>query len=52
MKTKEKVVVFRLLATMVDAGLSLMKAISILEKQEKNPVVKNILSKFSDELKS
>ncbi len=52
MKTKEKVVVFRLLATMVDAWLSLMKAISILEKQEKNPVVKNILSKFSDELKS
>ncbi|MDD5213319.1 MAG: type II secretion system F family protein [Candidatus Gracilibacteria bacterium] len=51
-KTSEKVVIFRLLATMVDAGLSLMKAISILEKQEKNPVVKNILSRFSDELKS
>lgn len=51
-KTKEKVVIFRLLATMVDAWLSLMKAISILEKQEKNPVVKNILSRFSDELKS
>lgn len=51
-KTSEKVVIFRLLATMVDAWLSLMKAISILEKQEKNPVVKNILSRFSDELKS
>ena len=51
-KTKEKVVIFRLLATMVDAGLSLMKAISILEKQEKNPVVKNILFKVWEELKS
>jgi hypothetical protein len=29
-----------------------MKAISILEKQEKNPVVKNILYKFLEELKS
>lgn len=51
-KTKEKVVIFRLLATMVDAWLSLMKAISILEKQEKNPVVKNILFRISEELKS
>lgn len=52
MKTKEKVVFYRLLATMVDSWISLLKAISILEKQEKNLVVKNILSKFQEELKS
>lgn len=51
-KTSEKVVIFRLLATMVDAWLTLMKAISILENQEKNLVVKNVLSKFSEELKT
>lgn len=51
-KTNEKVVIFRLLATMVDAWLTLMKAISILENQEKNLVVKNVLAKFSEELKT
>lgn len=51
-KTKEKVVIFRLLATMVDAGLSLMKALAILEKQEKNLVVKTTLYKIWEELKS
>ncbi|MDD4151654.1 MAG: type II secretion system F family protein, partial [Candidatus Gracilibacteria bacterium] len=51
-KTSEKVVIYRLLSTMVDAGISLLKAVAILEKQDKNPVVKNILSKFQEELKS
>ena len=35
-KTEQKVIFFRLLATMVNAGLSIMKSITILEKQEKN----------------
>lgn len=35
-KLEQKVIFFRLLATMVNAGLSIMKAITILEKQEKN----------------
>ncbi|MDD4151655.1 MAG: type II secretion system F family protein, partial [Candidatus Gracilibacteria bacterium] len=51
-KTSEKVVIYRLLSTMVDAGISLLKAVAILEKQDKNPVVKNVLSKFQEELKS
>lgn len=39
-KLEQKVIFFRLLATMVGAGLSIMKAISILEKQEKNVLLK------------
>jgi len=35
-KLEQKVIFFRLLATMVGAGLSIMKAITILGKQEKN----------------
>jgi type IV pilus assembly protein PilC len=43
-KTKEKVVLYRLLATMLNAGMPLIKAISVLEAQEKNVVLKNILA--------
>lgn len=39
-KIEQKVLFFRLLATMVNAGLSIVKAMSILEKQEKNVVLK------------
>lgn len=39
-KLEQKVIFFRLLATMVNAGLSIMKAINILEKQEKNVLLK------------
>ncbi|MCH8518616.1 type II secretion system F family protein [Candidatus Gracilibacteria bacterium] len=42
-KTKEKVILYRLLATMLNAGMPLIKSIGVLEKQEKNPVLKNIL---------
>ncbi len=48
---KDKVVLFRLLATMINAGISLVKAISILERQEKNPVLKKILKIFQAGLK-
>jgi type IV pilus assembly protein PilC len=43
-KIEQKVIFFRLLATMVNAGLSLMKSVNILEKQEKNPVMQKIYS--------
>lgn len=50
-RIKDKVIFFRLLATMINAGISLIKAIAILEKQEKNPVLKQILKTFWTELK-
>lgn len=52
LKTKDKLVFYRLLSTMSNAWVWLVKAISILEKQEKNPVLKNILSDFIFKLKS
>ena len=48
---KEKVVFYRLLATMVNAWISLLKSMTILEKQETNPVLKNILSRFKEEIR-
>ena len=39
-KFEHKVIFFRLLATMVNAGLSIMKSVNILEKQEKNVLLK------------
>lgn len=39
-KLEHKVVFFRLLATMVGAGLSVLKAVNILERQEKNALLK------------
>lgn len=49
-KTKEKVIFYRLLSTMTNAWMWLVKAIWVLEKQEKNPVFKKILKKFIEEL--
>lgn len=49
---KEKVIFFRLLSTMINAGITLTKWISILEKQEKEgTVLKVILRKFGVALK-
>lgn len=50
-RIKDKVIFFRLLATMINAGISLVKAIAILERQEKNAVLKQILKVFGQELK-
>ena len=50
-KTKEKVIFYRLLSTMTNAWMTLMKSILVLEKQEKNPVFKQILWRFGEELK-
>ena len=51
-KTKEKVIFYRLLSTMTNAWMSLVKSVSVLEKQEKNPVFKKILWRFSEELRA
>ncbi|MDD5769327.1 MAG: type II secretion system F family protein [Candidatus Gracilibacteria bacterium] len=52
LKIKQKVVFFRLLSTMINAGITLTKGISILEKQEKEgTVLKNILIHFLKYLK-
>lgn len=50
-KMKDKVVFYRLLATMINAGISLVKGVAILEKQEKNKAFKTILGRFRDELR-
>ncbi len=52
LKTKDKLVFYRLLSTMVNAWIWLVRSISILEKQEKNLVLKNILIDFISKLKS
>lgn len=52
LKIKDKVIFFRLLSTMINAWITLTKAIAILEKQEKDgTVLKNILQNFSKRLK-
>jgi len=51
LKVKEKVVFFRLLSTMLNAWVWVVKSVSILEKQEKSPALKKILGVFIHELK-
>lgn len=46
-KIKDKLVFYRLLATMLNAGVSIVDAVNILERQEKNEVMKHMLSDFS-----
>lgn len=50
-KTKEKVIFYRLLSTMTNAWMTVLKSIMVLEKQEKNPIFKTILWRFGEELK-
>lgn len=47
----QKVVFFRLLATMVNAGLSILKAVAILEKQEKNVLMQKIYEQIVSGIK-
>ncbi len=49
--TKQKVVFFRLLATMVNAGLPMLKSLAILQKQEQNPILQNIYTQVIDQIK-
>jgi type IV pilus assembly protein PilC len=50
-KTKQKVIFFRLLATMANAGLSVMKSLSILQKQETNPVMQGVYTTIVENIK-
>lgn len=49
--TKQKVIFFRLLATMVNAGLPMLKSLTILQKQEPNPILQNIYTTIIDQIK-
>jgi len=51
-KVKEKVIFFRLLSTMLNAWVWVVKSVWVLEKQEKSPILKKILQVFIVELKS
>jgi type IV pilus assembly protein PilC len=51
-KTKELMVFTRQLATLVDAGLPLVRSLQVLEKQEKNPGLKKALAEMSDSIQS
>lgn len=51
-KTKDKIQFFRLLSTMINAWLSLVKSVRVLEKQQKSKNFKYILWRFAEELSS
>ena len=51
LKLKDKLVLYRLLSTMLNSGMGLVKGVWVLEKQEKNPVFKSMLNSFIVELK-
>ena len=51
-RTKEKIQLYRLLSTMLNAWLTLVKAVWVLEKQQKNGTYKKILMRFSENLTS
>jgi len=51
LKVKDKLIFYRLLATMTNAWMSLVKSIQVLEEQEHNPIAKKILGVFIIELR-
>lgn len=52
LKLKSKLVFYRLLSTMINAWVTLIKSVTVLESQERDQVLKKILWRFSEELKS
>lgn len=50
-KTKDKVVFYRLLSIMINSWITLLRGVWVLEKQQKNPVFKKMLWRFCEELK-
>jgi type IV pilus assembly protein PilC len=46
-KTKVLTTFTRQLATLVDAGLPLLRGLRVLEKQERNPTLKNVISELA-----
>ena len=51
-KSSDKVSFYRLLATMTNAGISIIKALSILSGQMENPKMKNITQGLSEKIES
>jgi len=51
-KTSDKVSFFRLLATMINAGISIVKALNILHAQVENPHMKGIILELVDKIES
>ncbi len=48
---RDKVVFYRLISVMLNSWMTLMKSISVLEKQEKKPIIKNMYLDFLVKLK-
>jgi type IV pilus assembly protein PilC len=51
-KNKELTVFTRQLATLVDAGLPLLRGLSVLQKQEKNAVLKGVIGELASSVES
>jgi type IV pilus assembly protein PilC len=51
-KLKDKVTFYRLLATMVNAGLTVLQAIKILHAEQKNPVMKKVQESMIRDIQS
>lgn len=51
-KAKELAIFTRQLATLVDAGLPLLRGLTVLQRQEKNPVLKNVLGELTSSVES
>lgn len=51
-KLKDKVTFYRLLATMVNAGLTVLQAIKVLHAEQKNPVMKKVQESMIRDIQS
>ena len=51
-KPKQLMIFTRQLATLIDAGLPLVRSLDVLEKQEKHPVLKSALREMADAIQS
>ena len=49
--THEKIIFIRNLATMIDAGLSLSRSLSIIERQTNNTKLKRVVSEINEKVK-
>jgi len=51
-KLKDKVTFYRLLATMVNAGLTVLQALNVLQDEQKNPVMKKVQASMIKQIQS